>query len=56
MTNEVKLRIQDRTIIISRIPNTRAGWAEAAKPAHLRGHDQLLDPMTSTHIIWKKWI
>jgi antitoxin MazE len=43
LTEEVELRVQEGAIIIARAAPPRSGWADAARHAHQRQDDRLLD-------------
>ena len=56
LSGEVKIEAREGVSTISSASHPRAEWAEAARLAHARGEDELLDPPTSTrfdHVEWK---
>lgn len=55
LEDEVELRVVDNGIVISAAGSPRAGWAEAAKLAHERGEDGLLDEPTPTRFDETEW-
>jgi len=55
LEDEVELRVVDNGIVIRAAGSPRAGWAEAAKSAHERGEDALLDEPTRTRFDETEW-
>jgi antitoxin MazE len=55
LTGEVEIVVRNGAIVISSAARPRAGWYEAAKFAHERGDDVLLDPPTSTRFDNEAW-
>ena len=53
--DEVELKVQEGSILISRSARLREGWAEAAASLAERGEDVLLDPATSTRFDDEEW-
>jgi len=55
LTEEVELRVEGRAIIIARAAAPRSGWADAARHAHRRQEDRLLEAPTPTRFDDKGW-
>lgn len=55
LEDEVELRVVENGIVISAASPPRSGWAEAAKLAHERGDDGLLDEPTPTQFDETEW-
>lgn len=55
LTDEIDIAVRNGAVVISPARKPRAGWAEAAKLAHQRKDDLLLDPPTSTKFDEKDW-
>ncbi len=55
LSDEVDIRVRGSEIVISSAPKARAGWAEAARRAHQRGEDKLLDEPTTTRFDDEEW-
>ncbi len=55
LSDEVEIRARDGAIVISRPRSPRAGWADAARRAHERGDDHLLDEPVRTRFDDEDW-
>ncbi|HWP36683.1 MAG TPA: AbrB/MazE/SpoVT family DNA-binding domain-containing protein [Gemmatimonadales bacterium] len=55
LEEEVELRLLDDGIMIKAAGTPRTGWAEAARLAHERGEDGLLDQPTPTQFDKTEW-
>jgi len=55
LADEVELQVKPGRIVIRALRRPRAGWAEAARQAHGRGDDKLLDPPTPTRFDRREW-
>ena len=55
LEDEVELRVVENGIVIKAAGAPRAGWGEAAKLAHERGEDGLLDRTTPTRFDETEW-
>lgn len=55
LEEEVELRLLQDGIVIKAAGTPRAGWAEAARLAHERGEDGLLDEPTPTQFDKTEW-
>jgi antitoxin MazE len=55
LPDEVEIRARNGAIIISAASRPRVGWAEAAKRAHIRDEDRLLDAPTRTRFDDDEW-
>lgn len=55
LEDEVELRVVDNGIVIRAARSPRADWAEAAKLAHEREEDGLLDDATPTRFDETEW-
>jgi antitoxin MazE len=55
LPEEVELQAQPGRLIVRAARRPRAGWAEAARDMHDRGHDLLLDESTATHFDQDEW-
>lgn len=55
LSEEVEIRARDGAIIISRALSVRAGWGDAARRAHERGDDRLLDEPVNTRFDEEEW-
>src|SRR5256712_10738861 len=55
LADEVELQVKPGRIVIRALRRPRAGWAEAARQAHERGDDKLLDPPTPTRFDRREW-
>ena len=55
LPGQVKIEAREGVITISSASHPRAGWAEAARLAHARDEDKLLDPPTSTRFGRLEW-
>ena len=55
LADEVELQEKTGRIVIRALRRPRAGWAEAARQAHERGDDKLLDPPTPTRFDRREW-
>lgn len=55
LTEEVELNVRGGTVIIARVVQPRAGWAEAAKEVHARNEDRLLDVPAPTQFDEEEW-
>ena len=55
LSDEVEIVARNGTIVISSAARPRAGWREAAKRAHARNDDKLLDPPTSSRFDEEEW-
>ena len=55
LEEDVELRVVENRIVISAVGAPRAGWGEAAKLAHARGDDGLLDEPTLTRFDETEW-
>lgn len=55
LEDEVELRVVENGIVIRAASSPRAGWGEAAKLAHERGEDGLLDEATPTRFDETEW-
>jgi antitoxin MazE len=55
LPDEVELQAEHGRLIVRAAREARAGWADAAKAAHARGDDQLLDRPTSSEFDDKEW-
>ena len=55
LEDEVELGVVENGIVIRAAGAPRAGWAEAAKLAHERGEDGLLDEPTPTRFDESEW-
>ena len=53
--DEVDIAVEEGAVIIRPIAHPRAGWAQAAKRAHERGEDRLLDEPTPTRFDEEEW-
>jgi antitoxin MazE len=55
LPEEVELQAQPGRLIVRAARRPRAGWADAARVMHERGHDALLDPATPTRFERDAW-
>ena len=55
LPEEVELQAQPGRLIVRAAHQPRAGWAEAARAMHERGHDALLDARTPTRFEQDEW-
>jgi antitoxin MazE len=55
LPDKVELRAEPGRLVVQALRRPRAGWAEAAKAMHDRGHDELLDRPTATRFDRKEW-
>ena len=55
LTDEVELTVQGGTIVIECANRPRSGWGDAAKEAHQKGEDLLLDQPAPKHFDGKEW-
>jgi antitoxin MazE len=55
LPEEVELQAQPGRLIVRAARRPRAGWAEAARVMHERGHDALLDQPTATRFEQDEW-
>jgi antitoxin MazE len=55
LPEEVELQAQPGRLIVRAARRPRAGWAEAARDMHDRGHDVLLDESTTTEFDQDEW-
>jgi len=55
LPEEVELHAQRGRLIVRAARRPRAGWAEAAREMHERGHDALLDQPTATKFEQEEW-
>jgi antitoxin MazE len=55
LPEEVELQAQPGRLIVRAARRPRAGWAEAARAMHRRGHDVLLDTSTRTRFDQDEW-
>lgn len=55
LEDEVELRVAEDGIVIRAAGSPRTGWAEAAKLAHEREEDGLLDGATPTRFDETEW-
>ena len=55
LEEEVEVHVRGGAVVISSRREARKGWAEAARQMREDGHDQLLDPTTSTRFDEKEW-
>ena len=55
LEDEVELLVVENGIVIRAAGSPRAGWAEAARLAHERGDDGLLDEPTPTRFDDTEW-
>lgn len=51
----VSLRVVDGGVLIEPRPEARAGWAEAARQAHKRGDDIVVEPWPLTGFDAEEW-
>lgn len=55
LTDEVEIRVRKGAIIIERVGQPRAGWAEAARQLRERNDDRLLDGQVGTRFDHEEW-
>jgi antitoxin MazE len=55
LDDEVELRVVEEGIVIAAARAPRAGWEDAARLAHERGEDTLLDEPTPTQFDETEW-
>jgi antitoxin MazE len=55
LPEEVELQAQPGRLIVRAARRPRAGWAEAARAMHDRGHDRLLDPSIPSRFDQEEW-
>ena len=55
LPEEVELSAQPGRLLVRGARRARAGWAEAAKAMHERGHDRLVDKPSVTRFDRKGW-
>jgi len=55
LPEEVELQAQPGRLIVRAARQPRAGWAQAARAMHERGHDVLLDESTPTRFEQEEW-
>lgn len=55
LPEEVELHAQPGRLVVRAARRPRAGWAEAARAMHERGHDTLLDAPTTTQFDQDEW-
>jgi len=55
LSDEVEIHAREGAIVISRAWRPRAGWRDAARRAHERGDDRLLDEPVSTRFDEEDW-
>ncbi len=55
LSDDVEIRARDGAIVISSAVRVRAGWREAARLAHKRGEDRLLEMPTKTRFDEEEW-
>jgi len=55
LSEEVEVRVRGGAVVISAASRPRSGWAEAARRAHERGEDRLLDKPTGTRFDAEDW-
>jgi antitoxin MazE len=55
LEDEVEIHARKGEIVIRPVRKLRSGWAEAAKLAHDRKEDVLVDQETSTHFDETEW-
>jgi antitoxin component of MazEF toxin-antitoxin module len=54
LSDDIEINVRAGAIVISS-SQVRAGWAQAAKLAHARNDDRLLDPPISTRFDREEW-
>lgn len=55
LPEEVELHAEPGQLVVRAARRPRAGWAEAARAMHVRGHDALLDDRTPTRFQDEEW-
>ena len=55
LSDEVELRVRNRTIVIAPARLPRAGWAAAARRLRAESEDGLIDPSTPTRFDRDEW-
>jgi antitoxin MazE len=55
LPEEVELQAQPGRLIVRAARRPRAGWADAARALHERGHDALLDDSTPARFEQDEW-
>jgi len=55
LSDDVEINLRAGAIVISSSSRVRVGWAAAAKRAHARNEDRLLDPPTGTRFDDEAW-
>jgi antitoxin MazE len=55
LQDDVEIRIRGNALVITSPDRPRAGWAEAAREAHERGHDRLIGGPAHTRFEDEEW-
>jgi antitoxin MazE len=55
LPEKVELYAEPGRLVVQAARRPRAGWAEAARAMHTRGHDRLMDEPTSTRFDREEW-
>jgi antitoxin MazE len=55
LIDEIEIRVVHGALVIESAPVGRAGWADAAKLAHERGDDTLVDFPSATRFDATEW-